>query len=147
MRTRITRVLAGFAAASGIAVNMAAAEDFLISVPVELANVPQDATPLVRCRAVVGDDATIIGIGELHLQDARSSFADVVTVAFDVFDGSEHTAADATGYVCQLLMDPDADHIVLSWERCQEAGMSPGANPLICGASGEEVVGRVSGTF
>lgn len=147
MRTRMINVLAGLAAACSVAVNTAIAEDFLISVPVELADIPQDASPMVKCRAVVGDGATIIGIGEVHLQDARSSFADVVTVAFDVFEGSAYAASDATGYVCQLLMVPDADHVVLSWERCEEAGINPSANPLICGARGAEVVGRVSGTF
>ena len=83
----------------------------------------------------------------MYLQDARSSFADVVTVAFDVFEDSAYAASDATGYVCQLLMAPDADRVFLSWERCEEAGMTPRENPLICGARGAEVVGRVSGTF
>ena len=147
MKLSALRIVLGVCALSGAMAATAQAEDFTIVVPVEVSNLPDNAQPQVHCRAIMDTDSNIIGLGHTDLP-SNADFTGNVTVKFDLFESSEGiTPAHATGYGCSLLLHPDAEHVVLSWERCEEVDRDPASNPLICGARGATVVGLVEGEF
>ncbi len=148
MKATIAAVLAGLVGLSGLGATAAQAEDFTIIVPVEVSNLPEGAQPQVECYVFAEDRSNILGIGEAAVPGGAADFSGTVTVAFDLFEGTDTVVpSDATGYSCHLMVHPDADHAALSWARCEEVGRDPRNEPLICGARGAPVVGLVEGTF
>lgn len=127
------------------------AATFVISVPVNVMNIPEKANGFdVRCVARYQDIAdwpdppqvrsrTVPFLHPSTHVEAVGSYSGTVSVKVVVDD---ELALQVVGFQCGLSLAAD-NTPPKSWDQCVDEGLDPTRHPLLCGAKGKPVSAKV----